>query len=1012
MQRTNSTGPGNFPTFDPPSGPTNLPIPAISPSRIAPPGTTAERTSTLPTTETAPASGSAAPLRKLHGMASANAASFPGASHAAVEKEGNLRKQASMKDLGRLEIQISKTRQARKKAEKQGDAKTAGILKKELHQLTKQKSSLIDSIAPARHAYRSSKSGSTASSTEDSTESSPAAKAPGEQLTDVLAEISECKAELKSARKAESEKRIVRLENKLKALVQQRKQLESLLNTSGSEESRTSHSSELHRDLDEIDQDIRQCEASLSRATKRDNATQVAALTSELKKLRSERQQLARELASTSTQSKSETTSSTESASEAPSAATLDPLATVRKQIDERLKKIGKLDQQLASPKRHNPTPDDVLEQQKEKQALEEEVGHLKTVLRFLEIQQQGAAGEEVPSVSTSPAPPARVSSLSKMVRTATAHRRRHVLPPRSPAPSENDTLTPLKNLHDKTRNSTLLMPEDVKQYFSKAALEEIEALDQEIENIADNVDLMLETRRRQQRPTGPDGQADDPEERQENLQALDKRILKSNLRLGKLIEQREKLESKVLPAKPGLTAKEQAAQYKAFLERYKSEKTRGLEKKHAEQLAQQAKEWASGCAEWGLQSLAGFTANFGSFFIGNSIARALAIPVVGSVVSMPVAAFLHVMVGGPIVKQVLNRTWSAPVLVEFNNYFKLLGASWADRANGEENVRKYASKNPDLKEKLTIGERLAEERGFWAMLWDRYKTEEVGYYAYTMNYGFKALAAGALATAMDPKGSTFRAAEWAMHGVMGWMSGAEYVVSMQAARSQIPGASQAVLPNRATSAAEANALQSLLNDLQQGLAASRAQLPKDPTDPTERDLLKAIRKTEKALAVARRKSEFLGTFAHEFTAQFATKEAVADTLSESLGRTISLAPVAVLGEFLGVWRNSGNFWLTSAAHALQALLLIMPPGFTARPLYSGLLRALMQAGLTEKDTRTTAPGQVRGPQPSGSTATPDAVSLSDQGDESTIIDGSSTDSDDDEGWHGNPTDRDREFDW
>ncbi len=1001
MQPTNRTGQGDFPTFDPPSGPTNLPIPALSPSWIAPPSTTAERTSTLP------ASGPTTPLQQLHGQTSANAPSFPGAAHSTAEKEKNLDRQASMKDLGRLEIQISKTRQARRKAEKRGDSDNAGKLKKELHQLNKQKSALIDKIEPARHTHSSSESGST----DSSTDSSPREKPPREQLSEVMSEISDCKASLKSARKADNEKQIMRLEGQLKTLSRQRKQLEAVLDGSDSAESRTANSSELRRDLDEIAQDIKECEASIAQATKRKNARQVSELKAELKKLQSEHEQLTLELASSATQSSSEVAPAAESASDTPAPANLDPLVNVKKQLDERLKKISQLDQALASPKRHSPHQGTALELQKEKQALEEEVGHLKTVLRFLENQQPNGIDGEPASVSTSPAPPVRVSSMSKMVRTATAQRRRHALTPGSPTSPEKDSTTPLKSLHDKTRNSTLLMPEDLKQFFSKAALEEIEKLDEEIENIADNVDLLLETRRRLPRPTGPDGQASDPDEVQENLQALDKRILKSNLRLGKLIEQREKLESKVLPAKPGLTAKEQAAQYKAFLEGYKSDKTRRLEKKHAERLAEQAKAWSSGCAEWGLQSLAGFTANFASFFIGNSIARALAIPVVGSVVSMPVAAFLHVMLGGPIVKQVLNRTWSAPVLTEFNNYFKLLGASWADRANGEENVRKYASKNPDRKEKLTIGERLAEERGFGALLWDRYKTEEVGYYAYTMNYSFKALAAGALATAIDPKGSVFKAAEWAMHGVMGWMSGAEYVVSMQAARSHIPGASQVVLPNRATSAAEVEALASLLNDLQQAQAASRAQLPKDPNDPTERELLKAIRKTEKALAVARKKSEFLGTFAHEFTAQFASKEAVADTMSESLGRTISLAPVAVLAEFLGPWRNSGNFWLTSAAHALQALLLIMPPGFTARPLYSGLLRAMMQAGLTERTTRTPAPGQARGPQPSGSIA-PDTVPLSDQGDESTLIDGSSSESDEDEGWHGNPTERDREFDW
>lgn len=996
-----------FPTFNQPAGAANLPIPSLTPPRITPPDTTADRTATLSTTASTPASPTAANLQQLHSLASATPLAFPGVAHSAHEKEKNLDRQASMKDLGRLEIQINKTRQARRKAEKRGDSENAGKLKKELHQLNKQKSALIDKIEPARYSRSSSESASSDSHTDSST----AAKPPREQLTEVLSEISNCKASLKLAKKSDNEKQIAGLEKKLERLAGERDRLESVLNLSEIDESGTGHSSSLHREFREVEQDIQECEASMERATERKNARQVDELKKELKKLRSERARLALELDDTDTNKKSEGTSGSESASDAPSPANLDPLANIRKQLDERLNKIGKLDQQLASPKRSHAKQDDIRELQEERQALEEEAGHLKSVLRFLEKQAppQGPIDGEPRSVSTTPAPPARASSLSKMVRTATANRRRNAIASRPPSPSDTSHPTPLKALHEKSRNSTLLMPEDLKKHFSEAALEEIEQLDEEIENLANNVDLLLETRRRLRRSGNPDGVADDREALQKQQRALDKSILKGNLKLGKLIEQREKLEVKVLPNQ-GLTAKEQAEKYKAFLESYKSDKTRALEKTHAHRLAEQAREWSSGCAEWGLRSLAGFTANAFSFFIGNSIARALAVPVVGSVVSMPVAAFLHVMLGGPIVKQVLNRTWTAPALIELNNYFKLLGASWADYATGETEVRKYASKNPDRKEKLTIGERRAEERGFWPMFWDRYKTEEVGYYAYTVNYALKALAAGGLATAVDPKGPVYKATEWAMHGVMGWMSGAEYVVASQDARSQVPGAAQVVLPNRATSAAEADALESLLNDLQKALETSRAQLPKDPGDPTERELLKAIRKTEKALAVARKKSEFLGTFAHEFTAQFATKEATADTLSESLGRTISLAPVAVLAEFLVPWRTSGNFWLTTAAHALQALLLIMPPGFTARPVYSGLLRAMMQAGMNERGAPPAKTGRTGQPQPSGSADVSGSVPLHDQGDESTVVEVSSDS--DDEGWHGNPTERDRNIDW
>ena len=964
---------------------------AVVPGLASPSGTANRTAAKEPVTADAnPVLPTAAPLQQLHATTSASLPTLPTISHSEEEKQRNLERQDALKDLGRLEARIGKAARDLKKARYQKNAEKCSELRQELRKLKKKKAELIPAIQAQTTAHSSSRS----VSSEDSSDSSPNEEPVEARLDKIKDEIKDCKASLDQAKSRDREKQASRLEKKLEALHGERKRLESELPISRTEETSIQGPSKLLReDYEEVLQDLEECKSALREADKQGRKAEVSRLMREIQQLEEERNELASKLEATHQTSSS--------GSQGTKAADPDPVTIIKQQIDTRRGRIAEIDRLLGRLNRQVKMQDEVQEQRRERKALEEEAGHLESLLRFIESQGNAEAIEEtVASTSTAPVPPVRTVSLSRVIHAAATRRRRSSMPAYQPPEVTVEGTTPLKALHEKSRNSTLLASGEVKKNLSEMALPYIERLDSQIDKLATNIDLLYETRRRQLGAGSPVGNSKARAQRRREIESLDKRILKGNLKLGKLIEEREKLEATVIPPEQELTAKEQAEQYELFVNRFKTAKTRELENKHAQRLADLANQQACCCGTLGLQLLGGWAANATSFFIGNSIARALAPSLAAPLVSVPVSAFLHVMVAGPVLKQVLDRTWSAPALAEFNNYFKLLGAAWGDWARGEENKKKYASKDPEKSEKLTIAERRAEQRPFKELLWDRYKTEEAGYYAYTINYGFKALAAAGLATAMDAGSSAYRWAEGGMHGLMAWISGAEYVVAMQEARSRIPGAKQIVLPDRATWAVEAEALQSRLEDLQNALEDLRSRTEKDPEDPTERNLLKAIRKTQKALNAASLRSELLGTFRYEFSTQFKTKESFADTVSESVGRTISLIPTAVLGEYLQPWRASGDFWQVFGAHALQGVLLIMPPGFTARPLYSGLIRAAIQAGINGKDD--SAASRV---QSSSSGRTPGDE---DQGEKSIIVEVSSDS--DDEGWKGNPRESDEDF--
>ena len=299
------------------------------------------------------------------------------------------------------------------------------------------------------------------------------------------------------------------------------------------------------------------------------------------------------------------------------------------------------------------------------------------------------------------------------------------------------------------------------------------------------------------------------------------------------------------------------------------------------------------------------------------------------------------------------------------------------------------------------------------------------------MNFTFKAAAVAGLAKLMATKSDNSRAIEWIIHSFAGWISGAETVAGVQVARSQVPGATESAIPNQEIHAAHAAMLRSLLNDLEDAYRKLRTQTASASGDSAERDLLKAIRRTKKSLNEAETKSGLLGTFWFEFLAQFKTVDARADAAAEVFGRILSLMPSAILSNTLASWRVSGNPWLTFAGHTLPALLLIAPPGWTARPVYAGFFRAVFQIFMNEASPRANTPGPA-----STTTAVPDNLhdsivdgsdsssylgsesSTNEEADESVVVtiserDQANDDDDsDDERWTGRPTARNQQNFW
>ena len=278
----------------------------------------------------------------------------------------------------------------------------------------------------------------------------------------------------------------------------------------------------------------------------------------------------------------------------------------------------------------------------------------------------------------------------------------------------------------------------------------------------------------------------------------------------------------------------------------------------------------------------------------------------------------------------------------------------------------------------------------------DRRARLKGSYYFYTINYCYKALGAALVSNALGTASLAYRITETILHGICGALSGAEYLVFQQFNRSNREESVNTPTLTRKIFAAKAEALRSLQEDVENTIKEYDSDPTHDASDPIHRLLIKASSKVSEDLRIASRQASMLGLLKHEFMSQFAHGNRL-DTIAEILGRILSLMPSAVVNQLAADWRKSSDPWLVYGAHTLSALLLIMPPGFTARPLYVGFFRACLQAMCNMYENKT-APEDKTAP-------------VDDEDSDSSV---GSADSDDDwldeyfdTGWHGNPTERD-----
>jgi len=811
--------------------------------------------------------------------------------------------------------------------------------------------------------------------------------------------------------------------------------------------------------LQQLNDDIRECKASIQKAAASDQEKEVEHLENKLESLQ---QQLAnlrqahaleRNLDSdSSVDAPSETSESDDSWSSSdtnsPSAKTeaLRPFHEYLSKWEEDLKKNKT---ELVTKTRAQANKEEIAQCQQEVDALQRDIEELKRILHISAIDSQST--QETPDIGVASTRPSSTQapkgSIADVIRRTKTGRRHHPTSDEDTKPAASSaTPTPLKRLYESsTRNSALLSREDLKPLFTNEAQKAISKLDEKIEAVARSIDDLLAERSAIQKRIKKPVSSDDQQKAANEFRVIEGQIKKSVFELGRLVNRQALLEEMVLPSDQQLTMKQKNAKYEETLNKYKSPTTLKLEADYKQLRADYERKVLGSCSKNAMSMLAGSVANFWAFFMGNSLTRVLAsaLPQAASYTGGVLSGLLHAVVSGPVLKQVSSASWNAPAFTEFNNYWKVVGSLVGDRIRtslgtlgvdhwvDENHKKKYRSANPDQKDLVDIEELWQQTRGFWPLLAARYKTEEVAYFSFTMNFTFKAAAVAGLAKLMATKSDNSRAIEWIIHSFAGWLSGAETVAGVQVARSQVPGAIESAIPNQEIHAAHAAMLRSLLNDLEDAYGKLRTPTASASGDSAERDLLKAIRRTKKSLNEAETKSGPLGTFWFEFLAQFKTVDARADAAAEVFGRILSLMPSAILSNTLASWRVSGNPWLTFAGHILPALLLIAPPGWTARPVYAGFFRAVFQIFMNEASPRANTPGPA-----STTTAVPDNLhdsivdgsdsssylgsesSTNEEADESVVVTiserGQANDDDDsdDERWTGRPTARNQQNFW
>ncbi len=740
-------------------------------------------------------------------------------------------------------------------------------------------------------------------------------------------QLEQAKKSLQTARSANDEERKEKIKGELQSLKKQKSRIKEKIDKLGSNEDSVVSSSDTDEDIsspykspqvraDEIREKIEKLQSEVQFEISAGNEKKAERLRGDIDELNAELARIAPR------RSRNETppplprpaeSSKTLPGSEATSDDLIKALTASR---TERLKALHEYQNDLSDMKRDNAPEDDIRTCMKEIATLKTEIGVLENLIS---------------QISSTPPDP-----TSNLAQTLTRHGRR---PTHPPAPEGEPSSSGTKAQNADKRRSSFLLSDDLKELFSNEGLKELDRIESEIEELLKRFENLHADMKKWEKEAEEATHSHDREDFEYLSQNFRKAYDATTLKIAKLIDERSKLETIVFP---GVSRADRDTRREKFLDQFKSQKTRDLEARYKKKLAKLEHKVRAECGSTAMYYVAGLSAFGASFFIGNALSR---IRYAGSAhTGAFIAALLHVTVAGPVLKQLLAKSWSAPSFVEFNNRVKLAGAKLGDVARGETLVKKYDSKDPKHVGQLTIDERIAEERAFGEILRDRFETEDAPYFFYVLNYLGKAAMAAGMASFMASGGWAAILTELALHSVLGAMSGAETVAGIQHQRSRHPKAELKAVPTRKIYAAEADAKASLLTDLTDALSKWQARQDKSPSDTTGPELMKEIRRTTKALETARTKSQLLGTFGNEFVSQFKPGDPLADTASEVLGRWASVVPSAVLSGYLSGARASGDPLLVFLGHALPAVLLISPPGFAARAVYIAAFRSIIQA--------------------------------------------------------------------
>lgn len=552
-----------------------------------------------------------------------------------------------------------------------------------------------------------------------------------------------------------------------------------------------------------------------------------------------------------------------------------------------------------------------------------------------------------------------RHHNLSSLVRTATKYRfERPATRETASRLQSNDTRANLRILHEHSENLTLSLPED-RLTDQTGNRQRIETLRATMEEHAARGDEAFTRYRKLSHAIIKDVASGDvgPKTlaaKEKRLQQYEAEWLQHMSQLMPLLDEWETL----VGADPvgGKSAQQLASERKAVVERCKSLQTVVLEKNYLDKLAkQQERVGDTNAYVLGWDALTGSVGFSVSFLIGNTLGRYLPQP--ANTYAPPlVSGLLHTIAATPVAKNLMARTWTATSLAELNNYFKLAGAHAGAWIAGTTEQRKYDPKDPAKEGKLTIAEKRAEEtKSFHELSHNRYRDEEAAYWFYTFNYSIKAAACSVVAQFLSQGTEAARGTEAALHAWSGACSGAEYIMTQQVARSARPNAKPVAVPTRDIFTAQAVYLKSLRDDVNTVLTGTRTVPAVDLTNANMRVLRRESHRLEQERIIAERKSQWAGIARHEFVAQF-QGDAKWDTLSEALGRIITLVPVTVVNEMCAHMRKSPDSLTMFLGHFLPSVVLI--GGFTTRPWVCGTIRAGIQAFLTSRESSGAQPSQ------------------------------------------------------